>query len=135
MDGGSASILSDRPPISSSPLSLTDQIRVLLSYAEDRSAKVSILKSIIRKKQEGFIPTEISRDLILEAKIRIGDDKKAAATRVASIASLECSPSHEECRQQILHVENNIGRLLADDEFAEVLVSPTTRDADGKLQI
>ncbi|XXG47449.1 hypothetical protein AAC387_Pa02g2095 [Persea americana] len=98
MDGGSASILSDHPPISSSPLSLTDQIRVLLSYAEDRIAKVSILKSMIRKKLEQFIPTEISRDLILEAKIRIGDDKKAAATCVASIASLECCPSHEECR-------------------------------------
>ena len=30
-------------------------------------------------------------------------------------------------------MENNIGRMLSDDELAEVSVSPKTRDADRKL--
>lgn len=105
---------------------------MLLSYAEDRNAKVSFLKSIIRNNQESSIPSEVPRDLILKAKIRIGDDKKASAHRAASIQSLDCSPSDEDRREQILQVENNIGHLLSDDELAEVLESPKTRGTDGK---
>ena len=132
MDGGSASILYDRPH-PNSPSSLTDQIRVLFSYADDRSAQVSFLKSILKKQQKGFIPPEIPRDLILEAKIRIGNDKKASANRFASILSIECSPSNEDCRQQILHGENSIGRMLSADELAVVSLSPNTRGADGNF--
>lgn len=83
MDGGMTSIKPDRP--SSSSPSLMDQIWLMLSYAEDRSAKVSFLKSIIRKNQEDAIPSDVLHDLILEAKIRIGNEKKASAQRAASI--------------------------------------------------
>lgn len=133
MDGGSASIPSDRSlplPSPSPPSSLTDQIRLMLSYVEDRNAKISFLKTLLRKKQEGFIPPEVPRDLILEAKIRIGDEKKASANRAAAIQSLVCSPSDEDRRTQILQVENNIGRLLSDDELAEIFESP--KGADGE---
>ena len=68
------------------------------------------------KKQEDAILSDVPRDLILEAKIRIGDDKKAAA----SILALECSPADEERRSQILHVEKNIGQMLSDVDLGAV---------------
>ena len=58
--------------------------------------------------------------MILEAKIRIGDDKKAAAQHAASILALECSSDDEERRYQILHVEKNIGQMLSDVELGAV---------------
>lgn len=65
MDRGMASNPSGHQDASS----LMERLRVLMTYAEDRNAKVSFLQSIITKNQEEVIPSYVPRDLILEAKI------------------------------------------------------------------
>lgn len=67
--------------IPSDPSPLMNQVRTMLSYAEDRNAKISIIKSILKKKQDHALPSYLPRDLILEAKVRFGNEKKSDTFR------------------------------------------------------
>lgn len=130
MYGGAASTPSDCQDVSS----LMEQIQVLMTYAEDRNAKVSFLQSIIRKKQEDAIPSDVPRDLILEAKICIGDERKAFAhcedllppmerlsedERRHQLLRVETKKgSEDERRHHLLQVEKQMGSILSDNERA-----------------
>lgn len=124
MDGGSASIpLEIRPPLPS--LSLMEQIRVVLSYAEDRHAKVSFIKTIIKRKQEDAIPPDTPRDLIIEAKIRLGQETR------------ERIPDDNR-KSHILQVKNEKGMMLSDEELAadeETRNMETSNSGPTPLQI
>lgn len=79
----------------------------MMSYVDDRDSQVSLLKSIIKKKQEDAIPAEIPRDLILEAKVRIGEENKVPK-----------EPPSAAGINQILHVEREQGSILANEAIA-----------------
>ncbi|XXG68984.1 hypothetical protein AAC387_Pa06g1956 [Persea americana] len=113
MDGGAASLAS----FQSDPSPLMDRFRTILSYAKYRNAKISIIKSILKKKQDHALPSEIPHDLILEAKVRFGKEKKFDS----SIRSVPCpivSAIPDETRpNQILQFEK--GRPLAGAEVVD----------------
>ncbi|KAJ8622033.1 hypothetical protein MRB53_030562 [Persea americana] len=60
------------PPLLESDDPLKNQIRLMLSYAEDRPAKISLIRPILKRNQEHALPADFSKDLILEAKVRSG---------------------------------------------------------------
>lgn len=53
-----------------------DHVCVRMDYAEDRNAKISLIKAILKKNQDYAIPKDTPRDLILEAKVRLGMENK-----------------------------------------------------------
>lgn len=94
-----------------------ENLRVWLTSTEDRDSKVTFLKSVIRKNQEESIPPEVPRDLILEAKIRLGDERKASAHRVGLVPSMAPLAVDDRARQ-IMPVEKPTGLMMSDDERA-----------------
>lgn len=89
----------------------------MLSYAEDRNTKISIIKAILKKKQEHALPLDLPRDLILEAKVRLGNEKKSdSSSKSGHSASIE-GVDHGSGKDQILQVEKELGMILSDHEI------------------
>ena len=96
----------DSPP----PLDSNDQpkkqISVMFSYADDRSAKVSLIRSILKKNQEYALPSDLPKDLILEAKVR-SDKRFALNLQGPSIDQIPSKPAIHAPLQTDDHVRDN----------------------------
>ncbi|KAJ8622057.1 hypothetical protein MRB53_030586 [Persea americana] len=71
------------------------QIRTMFTYADDRSARVSLIQSIMKKHQEYALPSDLPKDLILEAKVRIGkkfDSKQTSGAPKQALISVRSDP-------------------------------------------
>lgn len=108
---------------------LKAHIRLMLTYAEDRPARVGLIQSILKKNQEYALPHDLPKDLILEAKVRTAKNSRqttsAAPIQVSSdnssvpiplgVHSL-VNPSNA-LRSATLRMEKDVGNIISDVEF------------------
>ncbi|XXG82771.1 hypothetical protein AAC387_Pa10g0663 [Persea americana] len=52
---------------------LRSNLKELLEFSDDQSAKVSLIMTVIRKNMDGALPSDLLPDLIHEAKLRLGN--------------------------------------------------------------
>lgn len=122
------------PPTPSNPCEqLKNQIRLMFAYTKDRYARLSIIQSILKKNQEHALPPKLSKDLILEAKVRAG--KQVGRPKQSPLATwnpfiVPPSSDHEKLfagdhansstntlRTTTLRVEKEYGQILSDEEM------------------
>ncbi|KAJ8622056.1 hypothetical protein MRB53_030585 [Persea americana] len=136
---------SANPPTSGPDEQLKNQIRVLFSYAEDRSARVSLIQSVLKKNQEHALPSDLPKDLILESKVRAGK-KFEFPKQSASAAPIHLFEGSDPIRQgnpygalsdfsnvlrsETLRMERVSGRPLSDDEIQSM--EPRVSEPTGK---
>ena len=80
------------------PSPLVEQVHTMLSYAEDRNAKVSIIKTILKKQQDHALLPDLPRDLI-QSKGAIRGMKRNL------ILQSELCPGHQWMKLMLKHVK------------------------------
>ncbi|XXG82762.1 hypothetical protein AAC387_Pa10g0654 [Persea americana] len=106
------------PPLVPDP-NIHTQIRLMLDYAEDRDAKISIIQTILRKHHEAALLSDLPRDLVLEAIVRLGNDSGqrkqtfGPSKGLAPISSSSAFSNQNDNPSQILGKERQVGHLVS----------------------